>query len=112
MSGARCTLEIRMSLPIGQCHICSGYGPLTFEHVPPRSAFNRFSVVRSTLMEQLKAESPEEVRGHIQQRGVGAYTLCARCNSDTGRWYGTAFADWCAQGLGLLGAAKGDMLLR
>src|SRR3954464_9989506 len=49
-SGVGGTLETRMSQRLGQCHICGEVGPLTFEHVPPRGAFNRYAVVRSTLM--------------------------------------------------------------
>jgi len=27
-------------------------------------------------------------KGPIQQRGMGSYTLCNKCNNDTGHWYG------------------------
>ena len=40
-------------------------------------------------------------QGEIQQRGMGAYTLCGPCNNRTGKWYGAAFADWCHQVAGL-----------
>ena len=32
-------------------------------------------------------------------RGIGENSLCVKCNSDTGGWYGEAFADWTRQGL-------------
>jgi hypothetical protein len=41
-------------------------------------------------------------RGRYQQKGAGAYTLCESCNSDTGSWYGTAYADWAAQAMRIL----------
>lgn len=33
-----------------------------------------------------------------KQRGVGEYTLCGKCNSNTGHWYGSAFVDFVVQG--------------
>jgi hypothetical protein len=45
--------------------------------------------------------------GRIQQRGMGGHTLCGKCNSDTGGWYGSAFANWCYQGLDILIRADG-----
>ena len=30
--------------------------------------------------------------GRVEQRGAGAPTLCARCNNNTGSWYGTELA--------------------
>lgn len=29
----------------GKCHICGSIGPLTFEHIPPESAFNDRTVL-------------------------------------------------------------------
>lgn len=37
--------------------------------------------------------------GLIQQRGAGDYTLCVRCNNNTGSWYGKHFVEWCYQGM-------------
>ena len=28
----------------GYCHICNNYGKLTFEHIPPKAAFNNSAV--------------------------------------------------------------------
>jgi len=47
----------------------------------------------------------ERGQGEIQQRGMGAYTLCGPCNNRTGKWYGAAFADWCHQGMDILARA-------
>lgn len=38
-------------------------------------------------------------RGRQLQRGSGAYTLCGKCNNDTGAWYGNAYLDWAWQGM-------------
>ena len=40
--------------------------------------------------------------GRLQQKGAGGYTLCERCNSLTGKWYGSYFPAWCYQGMSIL----------
>lgn len=101
-----------MEEKIGICHICGNYGPLTFEHVPPESAFNNKPVMKANFEEIIKNENErfdplgEMTRGSISQRGAGGYTLCGKCNSITGHWYGGAYLDWTFQGLRLRGFAK------
>lgn len=34
----------------------------------------------------------------MQQRGGGDFTLCERCNNNTGAWYGAEYAAWAKQG--------------
>jgi len=91
----------------GHCAICSTYGPLTFEHVPPEKAFNDRPVVMLAAEKAMNLAPGERAKGPIQQRGMGAYTLCGKCNNDTGGWYGGAFVDWCAQGMDILRRAGG-----
>lgn len=90
----------------GNCHLCGAYGQLTWEHVPPQAAFNDRPLVMATIREALNLGPEDDLKGEISQRGAGAYTLCAKCNNSTGRWYGTAFADWSHQGMRVLRAAK------
>jgi hypothetical protein len=85
----------------GICHICGKVGKLSFEHVPPESAFNDHRVLRVSF-EQVLRQHPDNFRGRYQQKGAGAYTLCESCNSDTGSWYGPAYADWAAQAMRIL----------
>ena len=88
----------------GRCHICGLQTDLTFEHVPPRSAFNDRPLVGCQLEKMMQDESlklHDNPKGPIFQRGAGAHTLCSRCNNDTGAWYGNAFVDWVYQGLDL-----------
>ncbi len=89
----------------GICHICGSNGPLSFEHVPPRSAFNDKPVVWHIGREGVDGMTPS--RGEIKRRGVGAYTLCPTCNSQTGSWYGSAYAKWAYQGMDLIEYAEG-----
>lgn len=84
----------------GNCHICGKYGDLTFEHVPPKSAFNKYPVVGQHITELIHQNDIENyTRGTIQQKGMGAYTLCKKCNNNTGRWYSIHYAEWARQGL-------------
>lgn len=93
----------------GPCHICGEHGKLTFEHVPPKSAFNDTPVTRATFEQALAAleeRADKDLRGLkkglIQQQGMGAYTLCQQCNNTTGDWYARHFADWCIQAMIIL----------
>lgn len=93
---------VRRSKPTGPCRICGDVGPLTYEHVPPRAAFNNRRVVVATGDNAMELGPYPPARGTILQRGVGAYTLCGRCNNSTGRWYAPAFIEWCYQGMHVL----------
>lgn len=91
----------RKKRPEGICHICGNHGPLSYEHVPPSSAFNDNRVLEADInrligTNSLKAfENPE---GRYNQRGAGGYTLCDSCNNNTGDWYARAFVDFTHQG--------------
>jgi hypothetical protein len=83
----------------GKCHICGSTGNLSFEHVPPESAFNDKPVILKPF---------EGGKGKIQQRGMGAYTLCELCNNNTGSWYGANFVKFCHMGMEILQKSKGN----
>jgi hypothetical protein len=93
--------------PEGKCRICGQYGPLSFEHIPPKAAFNDRPVVVAKFEDAIGLGPDEEVKGPIQQRGMGGYTLCERCNNNTGSWYGKRFVDWCYQGMDILIRSNG-----
>jgi len=89
----------------GKCRICGKIGPLTYEHVPPRKAFNSNKALvyygRKILEQDSKGfpwEISSRLKGKQLQRGIGAYTLCERCNNNTGAWYGNAFVDFIYKG--------------
>jgi hypothetical protein len=86
----------------GTCHICGAYGKLSYEHVPPEAAFNDRRILHTAFETVLKSESLDNVPGKFQQRGAGAYTLCSKCNNDTGSWYGGAYASWAHQAMGVV----------
>lgn len=93
--------------PEGECHICGRHGPLSFEHIPPRAAFNDRRAVVAKFEKAIRLGPDEVPRGPIQQRGMGGYTLCEKCNNDTGHWYGNQFLDWCYQGMDILNRSNG-----
>ena len=86
----------------GTCHLCGSNGPLSFEHVPPRAAFNNKRVIAYRFEDVIELGPDASPRGPISQRGAGAYTLCSSCNNKTGSWYGPKFIDWCYQGMDIL----------
>ena len=85
--------------PEGKCRICGGVGPLSWEHVPPEAAYNNQRLVRAAQEQMLKPERWDGVRGQIEQRGGGDYTLCEPCNNKTGTWYAAEYVRWARQGL-------------
>ncbi len=94
-------------MPTGTCRLCGTVGPLSFEHVPPRAAFNDRPVFAFGGGVDVYAIGPDdEPRGRIQQRGMGAYTLCGRCNNKIGRWYAKPFVNWCVQGMEILSRSR------
>ena len=93
--------------PEGTCHICGEYGLLSFEHIPPRSAFNNRPVISLSFDRAISLGPDDIVKGPKQQKGMGGYTLCERCNNLTGHWYGSQFVDWCYQGMEILQRSGG-----
>jgi hypothetical protein len=86
----------------GICHICGKEGKLSFEHVPPEAAFNSTRIIWTAFERLIENENLDKLRGSIQQRGAGAYTLCEPCNNTTGHWYGPAYVAWAKQAMKLL----------
>lgn len=99
---------------IGHCHICGEHGKLSFEHVPPESAFNNGKVVTPDsrkVLELANLDDLGKLSGRQSQRGQGGYTLCGRCNNQTGLWYGASYATWVYQGADYLLRSNGTMPL-
>lgn len=80
----------------GICKLCGKYGKLTFEHVPPASAFNNTAVLNyppEVTVEMLSGSNGRMpwdfsgLSGKVNQCGAGGYYLCNECNNNTGKWY-------------------------
>lgn len=81
----------------GECALCGNENNLTYEHIPPRKAFNSQGAKLVTGEEVFKLLASEDGREPWnadglfycnQQSGMGTYSLCAKCNNDTGSFYG------------------------
>lgn len=85
---------------LGICHLCGQHTELSFEHVPPRKAFNNSRVTQSDVKQMLDEGlifATGSTRGTYEQRGAGSYTLCRSCNNYTGRWYASEYIKFSMQ---------------
>jgi hypothetical protein len=87
-----------------RCRICGRSDrALSFEHVPPRSSFNRVRVRLQGIMDWLRRSETGKVRGgKYLQRGAGFAVLCRDCNSKLGRWYVREYTAWTHRGIHVL----------
>ena len=101
----------RRQKKIGICRLCGMYGPLSFEHVPPEAAFNDSKYYYSAKMEEIikLGDSDFDIltfknkkNAKKKQGGIGFYTLCVKCNNNTGSWYGNAFVEWVYQSMAII----------
>lgn len=84
----------------GYCSICGEYRPLSFEHVPPKAAFNDRKIVLKSFEKALHQGLDYSPKGgRHMQRGAGYHSLCANCNNNTGAYYGRYYVDWAYQGI-------------
>lgn len=79
----------------GVCVLCQEATTLTFEHLPPRSAWNNARVQQYDVI-PVDGEGLVAVPGRYQQRGAGGYLLCADCNNLCGRQYVRSYSDFAA----------------
>ncbi|MDQ2911240.1 MAG: hypothetical protein M3R39_09530 [Actinomycetota bacterium] len=86
------------------CRVCrEEEAQLSYEHVPPRAAFNEDPTLVHGLGDWLaRSEDGTMSGGRIEQRGAGGRTLCERCNNNTGSWYGAELARAAAAGARIL----------
>jgi hypothetical protein len=86
------------------CRVCrEEEAQLSYEHVPPRAAFNEDPTTVYGLDDWLaRHEDGTMSGGRIEQRGAGGRTLCERCNNNTGSWYGAELARAAAAGARIL----------
>jgi hypothetical protein len=100
---------------IGQCCICGlKETKLSFEHVPPRAAYNDQRVFEASIQGLITGNwngQERPVQGRWVQRGAGRYTICEKCNNETGGMYGRAYVSWAKQATELLDRSKGTLSL-
>lgn len=82
----------------GNCHICNKKNvELTYEHIPPKSSFNKTAIEKVNYEKYLEGAELKELKYRTSQKGGGNFTLCKECNNETGLLYGTAFKIWSTQ---------------
>jgi hypothetical protein len=80
----------RRKMQNGICRICKKKTELSFEHIPPKAAFNKYTRFRSVpYLEYVQNSHREDYKptAKLQQGGVGDYCLCRNCNSFLGNNY-------------------------
>ena len=97
--------------PFGQCRLCGALTELTWEHTPPRAAFNNRRVVVARFNQVIGLGPDETIKGEIEQKGMGDYSLCGQCNNTTGQRYAKWFVWWCYQAFELLDRTDGKPIL-
>jgi len=83
----------------GKCALCGKECELTFEHIPPRAAFNWLPAKPVSGYEITKnintiPFTTEGLKYSNQQKGMGKYSLCSSCNNKTGSMYGDAYLEF------------------
>lgn len=92
---------------MGICNICGNNGPLSYEHVPPRSMGNSKPAKSYHIVDiankhrALNVENREGIHYRQQQRGIGFETICPSCNSYLGQHYVKAYTG-CINELGMI----------
>ena len=89
----------------GSCRVCGKNGELTFEHIPPRVAFNRYPVAGERIWKLINVH-PGNYPSYVHrdfQGGFGRHALCASCNNGIGSKYAASFGHWAKQCLSIEG---------
>lgn len=93
------------------CGLCGMETKLTFEHIPPRCAFNNDGIFIQTHEQMSGSESPLLGKRSLSHRGFGKFCLCASCNNSTGNWYAKDFCDFVHQGQKILNKSNPNWLI-
>jgi hypothetical protein len=81
-----------------RCWLCGSLGPLTAEHIPPRSAFNdRPVVVQRVSADAVAAGYVAWEDAEEQQQGHSLQSLCTKCNHRGGRTFVPSYKDFIRQ---------------
>ena len=81
----------------GICHLCGEFKELTFEHIPPKAAFNDKPILiqkHEHLFDQKSYLYGKSIRSN---NGAGSHCFCADCNNKTGTWYARDFSNFVVQ---------------
>lgn len=83
----------------GTCRLCKKTKDLSFEHIPPKAAFNSNTKYRSVpYIEHIQNSHKPDYKPNakLNQGGIGSYCLCRDCNSFLGNMYVSEYAKLAA----------------
>lgn len=86
-------LRILVVKTLGNCWLCGRYRELTEEHTPPRSCFNNHDILLQSVA-QLTEKLGRVIWEGKNVHGWKTQSLCAECNNDSGRKYGSHYVDF------------------
>ena len=94
--------KMKKGIKYGTCAICEETCILTFEHIPPKAAFNNKpsrvysmeNILEKTKDSKQIPKSFEGLHYSDRQKGYGDYLLCAKCNNMTGHLYAPAYINF------------------
>lgn len=95
----------------GKCAVCGEHGRLSFEHVPPHSAFNSDPIFIQKAEHLFQHGSHQFGKRSRSNRGFGRHTLCATCNNHTGDWYARDFSSFVKQAMIIIKEKKDTQII-
>jgi len=90
------------SSPSFTCRLCGQQGSPSFEHIPPKSAFNSKPVFLQKGENLFDSSNPLFGKRNRSHRGMGKHSLCETCNKSTGAWYARDYTSFAKQAFALL----------
>jgi hypothetical protein len=81
----------------GNCHLCGEFKELSFEHIPPKAAFNDRPILIQKHEHLFDKKSYVYGKSIRSNNGSGAFCFCENCNKNTGTWYARDFSEFVAQ---------------
>ena len=85
----------------GTCKLCNRICELTFEHVPPRSCFNKTTRYYTSSFHEYVTNSIDK-KSKLKQGGTGGDYYCKNCNNFLGKKYVKSYKFWVQLGVGMI----------
>ena len=82
---------------IDLCAICGEKRVMTFEHIPPKSAFNNNPIFIQRHEHLIDRTSYLYGKKSKLNNGFGIKSLCSSCNNNTGQWYANDYKNFAIQ---------------
>lgn len=95
---------MRKKEEVGICKLCGKRKKLSFEHIPPKVAFNKTTKYYSFSQDEYYKSRDLltfKPKGKVLQGGMGLHCLCKECNSFLGQNYVRPFSDFANIGMHL-----------